>query len=128
MAAEKLSRSYLSVRYHWELIVKQILLSHLRGRLHINWKQPFLEHLMEKRVKSDDDIDWKEVEDMFPDESRTVLQGVLSRAVGALRQLPIHEALQSNMKRLRRRDQFDTEKKRAYRNLIARALENISKS
>ena len=83
---------------------------------------------MEKRVKSDDDIDWKEVEDMFPDESRTVLQGVLSRAVGALRQLPIHEALQSNMKRLRRRDQFDTEKKRAYRNLIARALENISKS
>ena len=128
LAAKELSRNYQSVRDRWSYIIKPIVVSHLRGRLHVSWKQSFLQYLIESRVESSDQIDWTEVEERFPDQSRMSLQRVFLKEVGESNVLQLYKALESVRNRFCKRDLYNTDRNVKFRNQIIRIFKNVNKA
>ena len=113
--AEKLSRSLKSVNERWTRKMKPILLSYHNGRLHQNWKYKFLNYLIERRIKWAQEVDWTEAKLLFPDQNTALMGFVMSHIVLKNKALPIYKVIRNRLPAFKRRDQFNSEKSRKYR-------------
>jgi hypothetical protein len=53
---KQLRQTESEIKTRWSLILKPIILSHLSGNLHYNWKKCFALYLIDQRVSSAKDI------------------------------------------------------------------------
>ena len=65
-AAQLLNRVPYEVYATWQRSIKPTLLNHHTGNLHSDCRMEFFVYLVEKKVKTRQEIDWKEVQAKFP--------------------------------------------------------------
>merc|ERR1740137_376713 len=61
MIGGKLERDYVSVKEHWNYVLKPMLLRHHAGTAHVDIREALINYLVENNMKYAQDVDWKEV-------------------------------------------------------------------
>ena len=66
---EQIKRKPSQVKPHYEIFIKPILLKYHYGKLGYNSKYDFMRYVVENKIKSVKEIQWKEVLKLFPYET-----------------------------------------------------------
>lgn len=111
----ELKRKPLSIKPHFEKIIKPILMSYHYGMLGTNWKYRFLSYIVEQGFESVKQIHWGKMCELFPFQTERSLQSVISgswgRTIGlATIKKPFYAIVQENLYRYKDRDYKNYEK------------------
>jgi hypothetical protein len=112
-----MKRSYYSTYYRWEQRLKPILMSYHLGTLHSNWKEKFLNYIVEKRVNYVKEIDWNEACKLFPAQTIKSLTQVLFHCQRS-KDVPLFKAIKENIHKYKGNDY--SEKEKLYRENIVK--------
>ena len=72
------SRKPLSIYLHWLQSLKPVLLSFHAGQLHSDWKTPFLEDIVKKKIARYQDINWQDFREKFPTQTTASMSRCLT--------------------------------------------------
>ncbi len=128
--AEDLHRLIDNVTGRWSRTLKPILLSSHHGILHLNWKESFAKYVIEKKIDSMQDMDWKDAVKHFPcqttDSLKLFIQGCTYNKMAQDKSLSLFEAMELCLHNIKMNS--DTQKKRDYREKVVQLYNEIRNS
>merc|ERR1711890_225491 len=74
---QEIKRNEEQVRTRYEAHIQPVLLSYHYGKMNYNWKYDFLCYVVENKIISQKEIQWKEVIKLYPYQTRAVMQKLL---------------------------------------------------
>merc|ERR1712141_38474 len=104
-----MKRSGISTLRRWEGKIKPILISYHLGMLHSDWKEKFLNYVVEKRANYVKEIDWNEANKLFPAQNTRSMTQVLVN-YGRSKELTLFKAIKENIHKYRGNDYSEREK------------------
>ena len=125
VAAERLGRDKRFVLKRWLGILKPILISYHIGSLHHSWRESFYNYLVEKKVVGIQDLDYKELTRLFPEQNSVSLNKALSvfLLMRDFKKIPLYQIIQDKLPTLKCRQ--ETEKARNFREEIVKIYEKV---
>merc|ERR1712083_213209 len=95
-----MKRSCFSTYDRWDRTIKPILMSYHLGMLHFDWKEKFLNYILEKRVSYVKEIDWNEACKLFPAQTVRSLTQVFMPDERS-NEVPLFKAIKENIHKRR---------------------------
>ena len=124
-AAKELDREKALVWRHWLGFLKPILLSYHFGTLHKSWKDVFFDYIIKKRVLANQDLDYKELSELLPEQNSNSLHHAVISICGSMcfKKIPLFQVIQDKLPAYKGR--HDTERVRNSREEIVRLYEKV---
>jgi len=124
---QPIKRNASQVRSHCEIYIKPILLKYHYGKLGCSSKYDFMCYVVENKIRSVKEINWKEVLQIFPYETTLSLHQALNQVFTYHKKSPLDHLYLVFQEHLKHSDQHPTEDKIEHQNTIVEMYLNCKK-